>query len=279
MERDDFADAPPVQISGLAPLAPTETIPRVPRTLPVPDLSAYAKLWELIGEGGTGKTTIARYFLGRLIEADKLGAMVLAALAPGNRNLASFADTVMQPPSVDPKATAAWAAKLVGAQRKRRRPGIHDYGGGDTAKRHLIAMAPRMVEEAEEAGLAVVAAYTLSPRLDDLAFLKTYEAAGYRPRATALILNLARAETPGAFNDLRRQPEYRAALDRGAVELFMPALPQKIALKVERARVQFGQALGDSPANLGLLEQTELRIWLDRMEEEFRAVETWLPWA
>ena len=89
-----------------------------------------------------------------------------------------------------------------------------------------------------------------------------------------------------AFDALRRQAAYKAALDRGAVELWMPALePQSLALQIEQQRLQFHQARdGDVPAGrnasyISALERVMIREWMTRMDEEFAAVDTWLPWA
>ena len=282
MEREDTDIA---EVGELAPLSAAEIIPRTPRTMPVADLTGLAKLWELIGEGNSGKTMLARWMVDRLIEHGLLDMAAVVALAPGNRNLAQFVRTVMQPPTSDPKATAEYARKAMMAMAKGRRNGIFDFGGGDASKRRLIQAMPDLAFRMEEAGLALIAAYVLTPRSADLTFLKTYEGLGYQPRATALVLNLARAETPAAFDGIRRQPEYKAALARGAVELWMPAMPQDVALRIERAQVQFSQARdgeapeGRKPANISLLERVMVREWLEAMDAEFRAVEGWLPWG
>jgi hypothetical protein len=125
----------------------------------------------------------------------------------------------------------------------------------------------------------------LTPRPDDLASLVTFEQQGFRPKATVLVLNLARAETPAAFDAIRRQPAYKAAIDRGAVEILMPALPQAIALEIERVRVHFRQAAegaapeGRKAANLTLMEQSEVRLFIERMRSEFQIIDGWMPWT
>lgn len=281
----DAADHDPIELSELPPLTATEEIRRTPRTLPVPDMSSFVKLWQLIGEGNTGKTMLARWLIEQLTIHGKLGQSVVAALAPGNRNLADFAPGTMQPPSSDALATAKWASKRLLAMQKARWGGVWDFGGGDTSQRLMIQAQPDMADQAEQEGLAIVAAYLFSPRLDDLAFLKTYERMGFRPRATALILNLGKADSPSAFNDIRRQPEYRAALDRGAVEIWMPSLPQNVALAIEKARVLFSQARdGEAPegkreAAISLLERVMVREWLAAMDAEFSTIESWFPWT
>jgi hypothetical protein len=283
----DSVDHDPIELRELPPPFAADEIKRTPRTLPIPDLADFVKLWQLIGEGNTGKTLVARYLIEGLIGRDRLTQTVIAALAPGNRNLMDFAPGTLQPTSSDPAATAAWATKCLLAMRKARMGGVWDYGGGDTSQYLMIQSQPDMVERSEQEGIAVVAAYLFSPRLDDLAFLKTYERIGYRPRATALILNLGKAESPSAFNDIRRQPEYKAALDRGAVEIWLPALPQTVALAIEKARVLFAQARdgiapeGRKEAAISLTERFSVRSWLDAMEAEFSAVERagWMPWT
>ena len=211
---------------------------------------------------------------------------ILAALDPANRTLTHFFDDVQQPPSADPVQTTAWLRELLGFVAKQKANAVLDYGGNNVSKVRLVEAAPSIADSMEQDGVALVAAYVLTPRVDDLAPLVTFEARGFRPRATALILNLGRAETPGAFDAVRRQSAYKAALDRGAVELWMPALePQSLALQVEQQRLQFHQARdGEVPAGrkastISALERVMIREWLQRMDEEFAAVSTWLPWA
>lgn len=282
MEREDTDIA---DVGELAPLSVAQSIPRSPRALPIANLAGLGKLLLMIGEGNAGKTVLARYVVDRLIKHDALDPAIIAALAPGNRNLSHFVTNVMQPPTTDPKATAEYAHKIMSAMAKERANGQFDFGGGDASMRYLIQAVPDLAQRMEDAGLALVPAYLLTPRAADLTFLKTYEAMGFKPRATALILNLARAETPRSFDGIRRQPEYKAAIARGAVELWMPAMPQEVALRIERAKVQFTQARdgdapeGGKPANISLIERVMVREWLEAMDAEFSVVEGWMPWA
>ena len=210
---------------------------------------------------------------------------VIATIAPGNRALQRYVANVMQPASGDAGETAAWVGKVLAALPRRRLHGAFDAGGGDQSIATLIRDEPDLVGDMEERGLAPVAAYFLGPRRADLAFLKSYEQAGFQPRATALVLNLALADDPGAFDDVRRQPLYRAALERGAVELFMPAMPQDTALAIERKELHYGDARdGRTPEGrtvevLKLRQRGEVARWLDAMQRKFSAVESWLPWA
>src|SRR5271166_2278005 len=115
-------------------------------------------------------------------------------------------------------------------------------GGGDVSLIRTIDAMPTLADSLEEQGIGLVAAYMLTPRVDDLASLVTFERRGFRPRATALILNLAKADTPTAFDAVRRHPVYKEAIARGAVEIWMPELSQGVSLRIERARVQFREA-------------------------------------
>lgn len=278
---DDFThdqsvdDLPPV----FAPIA------RTPRTAPIADLTGLSKAWMLVGPGGAGKTVLARWLGGELARRGKIDRALLAALDPTNRTLAKFFDDVLQPPSSDPSETGVWLHNLLQFAGKQRLNAVFDFGGGDVSLARAIDATPTIAATMETEGVALIAAYVLTPRVDDLTSLATYEKRGFQPRATALILNMARASTPAAFDAVRRQPAYKAAIARGAVELWMPELSQGVALRVEQARVQFEQARdgeapeGRNPASISLLERVEVREFMERMNAEFAAVDGWLPWS
>jgi len=271
-------------ITGLPPTMTPFTRAARP-DIPIADISQLAKVWALIGPGGSGKTVIARYLCGELLAKGMQARALMAALDPTNRTLAEFFDGVLQPPSSNPAETVTWLQNLLQFLAKKRGNAILDFGGGDVSLARTITAMPGLADSLEEQGLGLVAAYTLTPRTDDLASLVTFEQLGFRPRATALILNLAKADTPAAFDAIRRQPAYKAAIDRGAVELWLPALSQGVSLRIERARVQFRQAReglapeGRKPASISLLERIEVREFLERMAAEFQPIESWMPWT
>jgi hypothetical protein len=133
----------------------------------------------------------------------------------------------------------------------------------------------------EESGVAPVAAYFLGPRVDDLGSLATFEATGFRPRTTAVVLNHARVDAgmdpAEAFEPIRRHSAFRAAVARGAVVVEMPRLdPPELALEVERRRLHFAAAR-DGDGGLGPLDRAGVRTWMERMEAAFAPVEAWLP--
>lgn len=272
-----------MEVSGLPPTrAPFS---RSERKSAVPDIAALSKVWMLVGPGGVGKSVLARYVAGEMLARGLQDKVMMAALDPTNRTLGDFFEGVAQPPSSDPAETVTWLRNLLQFITKRRVAGVLDFGGGDLSLARLVEATPTIADTMEQEGVALIAAYVLSPRVDDLASLATFEQRGFRPRATALVLNLAKADTPAAFDATRRQPAYRAALDRGAVELWMPALPQSIALRIEQARVTFRQAQdgeapnGRKPAAISLIERVEVREFLERVATEIQPIEGWMPWA
>lgn len=243
------------------------------------DLGGRSPAWFLVGPNYSGKTTFARWAAGRALEADR--AAFLAALDPLNRTLADFFEGVAQPPTADPSLGPGWLRALVDHLLRERVPAVADMGGGDTSLARLIADLPGLAEAMEEGGVAPVAAYFLGPRVDDLGSLATFEAAGFQPRATVVVLNHARADAgmdpAEAFAPVRRHSALRAAAARGAVVVEMPRLdPPELALEVERRRLHFGAAR-DGQGGLGPLDRAGVRGWMARMEAAFAPVEAWLP--
>ena len=174
------------------PLATADVPVRPVSDGPVIDLSERPKVWFVCGPGGAGKTTYAKWLVARMMERG--GEALLAALDPTNRSLASWFDGVEQPPTRDSAHIARWLREFLEHLMTERSAGVLDFGGGDVALHRIVDVAPDLVATLETAGLAVVAAYLLTPRIDDLAVLQTMEAVGFHPRATLLVLNEGRAD-------------------------------------------------------------------------------------
>lgn len=243
------------------------------------DLGGRPAVWFLIGPNYSGKTTFARWATDRMFAADRTA--LLAALDPLHRTLADFFEGVEQPASADPGLTPGWLRSLVEHLMRERLPAIVDMGGGDTCLARLIADLPDLAETMQEAGVAPVAAYFLGPRVDDLSSLATFEASGFRPRASLVVLNTARVDAgldpAEAFAPIRRHSAFRAAMARGAALVEMPRLdPPELALEIERKRLGFGAAR-DGEGGLGPLDRAGVRAWMARMEDAFAPVEAWLP--
>lgn len=268
---------------GLPPIGAAESARKTVKAL---DLSGKPTAWFLIGLNYSGKTTWARWAGWRADEGQR--ELILAALDPTNRTLADFFDGVAQPTSSEASQTARWLRELVGYIMENRAAAVMDMGGGDTSLGKLISTAPGIVQAIDDAGVAPVAAYFLGPRVDDLATLATFEAQGFSPKATVLILNEARVDgavdPEEAFASLKQHSAFKAAVDRGAVVIHMPRLePQDLALEIERKRLQFGQARdgivpdGRNVSPIGGLDRSSVRHWLEQMNAAFEPVKSWLP--
>ncbi|WP_426960331.1 hypothetical protein [Muricoccus radiodurans] len=250
------------------------------------DLAGLPPAWFLIGAGWSGKTLLARWLGWRSAEEGR--SAVLAALDPQNRTLPGFFEGVAQPANADPVQTARWLRDLVAWLMEQKAAAILDMGGGDTSLASLVDNAPTVAADMEEAGVAPVAVYLLGPRVDDLASLETFEARGFRPKATAIILNEGRVD-PGldreeAFGRVLRHSAVKRALDRGAVQVWLPRLdPPELAQEIEAKRLSFGMArdglvpVGKAFPPIGGLNRSAVRRWLERMEAEFAPVRGWLP--
>ena len=127
--------------------------------------------------------------------------ILLADLDRANATLASYFQDVQRPPVGDEAGVTSWMEKLLTFVMERKATALIDLGRWhDTA--HLQAPCFRSarseVVTLESAGVAAVAIPMLGPQPDDLAPLATFEAAGFRPAATLLVLNEGLIETPVA---------------------------------------------------------------------------------
>lgn len=279
------AEEAPARVTMPPPVA---AVKRAPRAKPVPNLTGLAPFLALRGRGGSGKTTFGRWYASELFERE-VDRFVLAAMDPGVRLLAEFAENVMQPPSTDPRETLAWLRTFVDQVRKHRAPGLLDTGGGDTAFASLIRSSPTLAQDLEESGVGLAVAYFLSPSPDDPSMIGADVDAGFAPRATMLVLNMALADSPRAYDTVRAHADYKAAIARGAVEIVIPAMePRALANRIEARRFHYFQARDGvvpegspyAPIPAGM-ERTLVREWLEAMAAEMRplAQAGWLPWG
>jgi hypothetical protein len=194
---------------------------------------------------------------------------------------------VAQPDTTDPVGVARWAEELLAFVMAEKQSALLDMGGGDLSMGRLLQDVPDLTASLEEAGVQPVALYTLSPRVDDLGVLAGYEAQGFQPRATALILNAGLADPTmpreDAFARVLRHSAFRAAVERGAVPLWMPRLDAGVAAEIEGKRLRFGQARdGQAPADqpdaiLGPFNRSRVRKWMADMEAALAPIQSWLP--
>lgn len=273
------------EISLRVPPATSAGAVATPATSAAADLSGKPKVLFLIGPGGTGKTTLARWIGWQMAEGGR--AALMAALDPQNRSLATWFNDVQVPDTSDGAQSARWLRDVLRHLTETKQSGILDFGGGDTALMRLVEMAPDFAEGMTAAGVEPVAIYTLAPRQDDLAVLESLEAAGFKPAATALVMNEGRVDSTlsrdEAFARIARHSGFRAAIARGAVPVWMPRLEPEVAQEIEGKRLQFGHARdGQVPAGarfapIGGFERSMVRRWLERMDQELAPIRSWLP--
>ena len=247
------------------------------------DLSNRPKAWFMIGRGRTGKTLLLRW----LIEQQASTAdtkFVLADMDRTNATLSSYVSGVQRPPDGDEDVAAQWLEKLLAWAMRQKASVAIDLGGGDTTLRRLVSEIPDLAERLDAEGIAPVGAYLVGPPVDDLSPLSALEAGGFRPWATALVLNEGLIE-PGltredAFARVMRHSAFNAAVTRGAVPIWMPRLIPAGA--IEARRIQFGQARdgivreGSRQTPLGPFDRSRVGHWLADMDAEFRAVRSWM---
>jgi hypothetical protein len=104
--------------------------------------------------------------------------------------------------------------------------------------------------------------------------LAALDALGFRPAATLLVANLGLAGQGGEreFGGVFAHSIYRAAVERGAVEVRMPrnyAAPRLGQLAFLKA--------GKPESGLGAFDRIRVETWLRDMEVAFAPVASWLP--
>ena len=201
----------------------------------------------------------------------------LVAIDPENRELKDYYEGVLEPPTHDPAGIAQWLKTLLDVSMKEKASALIDTGGGDAALGSLIQRTDDMVKMMQDAGVEPVAIYPLSSRISDLSPLTTLEAAGFKPPATLIILNEGRADPTvpreQSFRRIMQHSAYRAAIDRGAIQLWMPRL--YVAKEIEDRRTLQGSRDGIVPEGrkvvpLGVFDRSSVHKWLSRWRSSSR---------
>ena len=210
--------------------------------------------------------------------------LLMADMDPTNDTFSKYIDNVARPPEAsDPALSLKWLDKLLQHALQQRLSLLVDLGGGDTTLRRLAEQLPDLVEMAEAQGFAIVLFYTAGPQEEDLSPLATMEGLGFRPSATAIVLNEAMVDlgdTPlQAFARVLRHSAFLAAVGRGAVPIWMPRLLP--AQQVEIRRLHFRDAAagetGQGTTPLGPFDRSRVLHWLRAMDANFAGIRTWLP--
>ena len=280
--RRDFSGEEELPV-GLPPAATSQ--PKAVQSGPAVDLAGRPKVWFAIGPGRSGKTMLLRW--AAEMSANRGGTPIVAAADPQNRSLKNYLENVAEPQTNDATATSRWLEALLRHLMDEKASALVDLGGGDTSLHKLLATVPDLATALGEAGVAPVAVYTLGPRVDDLASLASFEALGFQPTATVLIRNEGlddpTSDREDGFARLLRHSAYRAAVDRGAVEVWMPRLDAAVAQEVEAKRLSFIQARdalspkGKKVGPLGPFDRSRVRVWLNTMTAEMAPILSWLP--
>jgi hypothetical protein len=254
------------------PLAPASDI----------DCTGKPKLIFVIGLGQTGKTTGCRLIAER---AEAREGTTLASVDPVNRELGLYFDDTLKPETRDPSGIARWLSGFVDSALAAKDNAMVDMGGGDASLSRLWTDRPDLPEQIEAAGIELIALFMLSGRPIDLTPLNDMTGLGFAPRCTALVMNHIRIR-PGVSHEAEfrltvRHPAYRAAIDRGAVPIWMPHL--HTADMIRDRHITFEQAAtgimpkGKPGLPLGLAQQSNTAGWLRKATAALSPIDRWLP--
>jgi hypothetical protein len=252
----------------------------VPPQPPAVDLSEKPRLILVFGAGRSGKSLMLRYATERAFERDDGQPLYLATLDVERPTLWQFFADTMFPKSVG--QAQSWLEKLFASLMEKPTTTAIDFPA-DMTMTKLVTQVPNLLETLEQAGLAVVALYMLTPRSADLSVLQAMEDCGFQPKATALILNLGTTDSQDPdlatleFRTIRRHLAYQGALKRGAMEIFMPRL--YAAKAVEDRLLSFQDAMdGKGSPPLGLFDRSRVFGWRQtQMPAALAPIRTWLP--
>ena len=246
------------------------------------DLSGKKKIIFWVGRGKTGKTTGIRWSAEAALVDGR--ALLMADMDPTNDTFSRYLENVARPPEAsDPAVSLKWLDRLLQYALQSGISLLVDLGGGDTTLRRLVTQLPDLVALFEAEGFAVVVFYTVGPQEEDLSPLATLEGLGFKPTASAIVLNEAMVEVGDArdtaFARIYRHSVFRAAVGRGAVPVWMPKLIP--AQQVEVRRLNFRDAVagqaGRGTTPLGPFDRARVAAWLRAMVANFAGIETWLP--
>jgi hypothetical protein len=246
------------------------------------DLSAKKKAIFWVGRGKTGKTTGIRWL--SEVALTKGTPLLMADMDATNDTFSRYIANVARPTEAsDPAIALKWLDRLLQHALQQQTSLLVDLGGGDTTLRRLVTQLPDLVQLFEAQGFAVVLFYTVGPQEEDLSPLATLQGLGFKPTATAIILNEAMIDVGGtretAFARIYRHSVFRKAIEEGAMPVFMPCL--LAAQQVEVRRLKFRDAAegktGRTDTPLGPFDRSRVKKWLETMDVNFAAIKSWLP--
>lgn len=246
------------------------------------DLTGKPKIVMVFGPGSSGKSHLLRYLAEKAVARDDGEPPTFASVDVGRPTLKRFVPGTMMPKSADPTISMSWLEKLLGWLIETRKTAAIDFGA-DMTVLPILAQVPDLVAMASESGVEIVSLNMLTPRQGDLSLLNSMEQGGFQPLATGLLLNMGAMKTVDAeaeFASVRRHSIYRAAIERGAVEVWIPKL--HAAKAVEDRGIGFAaatnHALGsDAVPALNLFERGKVSAWIGSMNRSLAPLSSWLP--
>jgi hypothetical protein len=228
-----------------------------------------------VGPGRTGKSTGIRFIAERAMNR---GSVIgLATVAP-NRTLQHFFKGTLYPEGGLPADGARFIDEFISATVSAKASSVIDLPGDDASLPLLLSQGVDLPVVLEETGYELVVLYFFSPRVEDLTALARLTDIGFTPKATALILNegltsdITQAPRP-FFDDLTSHSVYRAAIDRGAAQIWMPR--HYAAATIENLGILFSQSRDH--AEVGLSDKSRTHQWLLAMGAAFAPIASWLP--
>jgi hypothetical protein len=257
---------PSLDVSHLQRRAPDEA-PAVSGDLP--KLDGKRKVLFVVGAGNTGKTVFLRWAC-----QDPRTPWALLTVDTINRELVHYFPNVATPPAG--ASTQDWLGRALEAFLKdQTHSAAIDFGAGDTALAGLAQELPDLPRIMEAADLHPVLLVFLSPRVTDLSALKALDDAGFQPKATALVLNLGRADGMDAYRPVASHSVFKAAQGRRAATIYMPRL-FGAGPAIEQRRISFAAASADD-GPLSVLDRSRVHHWLKQMDAAFEPIRSWLP--
>jgi hypothetical protein len=244
------------------------------------DLTGKHKLIMTFGPGRSGKTTMLRWAVERGQRKEGIEPVTLATADAVRPVLKLYFEDVLSPRSAD--TVNDWLTRLLTRVMASPRTVLLDFGA-DMSLTPILQHVPTLNRDLVEAGVTPVALYFLSPRITDLSILDSMEHAGFKPEATALIMNIGtidQAKDPETeFALIRKNSVFKAAVDRGAVQVWMPRHTAAKAAEDRRLPLFLAGAASGEPAPPGLsvIDRSKSWHWLQEMETTFAPVLSWMP--
>ena len=234
------------------------------------DLSNKPKVWFVIGRGRVGKSTLIRW--AAEVMDQQGGIAIVAAADPINRSLRLYRDDVAEPGSTDTVEVREWTKHLLHYVMEKRMSALIDLGGGSTTLSEILVEMPNLAEVLSSAGVEPVAVYVLGADPHDLVPLQMMEDAGFRPAATLIVCN-ERDGNRGRFDGVLNHPTFLAAVERGAVPVWMPRLSPDAVELCDDNHWRYH----DVHSKAGPFAASAVQTWLRGMRENFAPVLSWLP--